>query len=770
VNSSRIPRFYQLGVEERLRVLYERGVLNDADYRALATGTYMLDPGTADRLTENVIGVFSMPLGLGLNFTINSRDYLVPMAVEEPSIIAAVSSAARLIRRDGGFTSVADEPMLIGQIQVVDIEDAVAAQQALLAHKSELLDLANAQHPNMLARGGGAKDVEVFLRGETAANGELLVVHLIVDSRDAMGANLVNTMCEALAPLVEQISGGRVFLRILSNLTDRAMVRARCVIPVARLAWGNFSGEQVRDGIVLAAEFAAMDPYRATTHNKGIMNGIDAVAVATGNDWRAIEAAAHAYAASPGHYAPLTRWTADDGGNLVGEIELPLKVGTVGGQVESNPAVRIAHTILGVSSAAELAEVMAAVGLAQNFSALRALSTDGIQPGHMRLHARSVAVAAGATGVRFDEVVNRLVASGDIKVWKARHILDVLEGRTTDTGSIHAIHTNSMPAESAVTMPEPARAEYGASFGSGKIILLGEHSVVYGRHAIATPIGLTIQADVTRQDHGRELVIARWDTDAAYDPIGAGLAEQVTALIAERLGVADQGMHVDVFPHVPRASGLGASAALAVAIIRAMADRFGLTISDREVSSLAFECEHIVHGTPSGIDNTVAAFGRSILFRNPNMASNATVPTITDIVTPASIQIVIGLTGVRSLTAHTVGIVRAGWEKNPARYEAIFSQIDELVLAGVGALRRGDLAELGELMNMNHGLLGALQVSSPELETLVGVARRAGALGAKLTGGGGGGAMIAVPEPGAAESVGSAMRQAGFVTYLTEIN
>jgi len=769
VNSSRIPRFYQLGVEERLRVLYERGVLSDADYRALATGTYMLDPGTADRLTENVIGVFSMPLGLGLNFKINARDYLVPMAVEEPSIIAAVSSAARLVRRDGGFTSVADEPMLIGQIQVVDVEDAVGAQQALLARKSEILDLANAQHPNMLARGGGAKDVEVFLRGQTAANGELLVVHLIVDSRDAMGANLVNTMCEALAPLVEQISGGRVFLRILSNLTDRAMVRARCVIPVARLAWGDFSGEQVRDGIVLAAEFAAMDPYRATTHNKGIMNGIDAVAIATGNDWRAVEAAAHAYAASTGHYAPLTSWTADDAGNLVGEIELPLKVGTVGGQVESNPAVRIAHTILGVSTAAELAEVMAAVGLAQNFGALRALSTDGIQPGHMRLHARSVAVAAGATGAHFDEVVNRLVASGDIKVWKARHILDVLEGRIADTGSIHAIHTVSIPAHAAVAMPEPAPAEHGASFGYGKIILLGEHSVVYGRHAIATPIGLTIQAEVTHQEHGTELVIARWDTDAAYDPIGAGLAEQVTALIAERLGLAGKGMRVDVFPHLPRASGLGASAALAVAIIRAIADRFGLAISDSEVSSLAFECERIVHGTPSGIDNTVATFGRSILFRNPNMASDAAAPEIADIVTPGPIQIVIGLTGVRSLTSHTVGIVRAAWEKNPARYEAIFSQIDELVLAGVGALRRGDLAELGDLMNMNHGLLGALQVSSPELETLVGVARRAGALGAKLTGGGGGGAMIAVTEPGAAESVGSAMRQAGFVTYLTEI-
>jgi hydroxymethylglutaryl-CoA reductase len=769
VKSSRIPRFYQLGVEERLRVLFERGVLSDPDYRALATGTYILDAGTADRLTENVIGVFSMPLGLGLNFHINGRDYLVPMVVEEPSIIAAVSSAARLVRLDGGFTSAAEEPMLIGQIQVVDVPDAVVARQALLARKGELLDLANAQHPNMLARGGGAKDVEVFLRGQTAANGELLVVHLIIDSRDAMGANLANTMCEAVGPLVEQISGGRVFLRILSNLSDRAMVRARCVIPADRLASENFSAEQVRDGIVLAAEFAAMDPYRATTHNKGIMNGIDAVAIATGNDWRAIEAAAHAYAAHSGRYLPLTTWSADDEGNLVGEIELPLKVGTVGGQVESNPAVRISHEILGVNSAAELAEVMAAVGLAQNFGALRALSTDGIQPGHMRLHARSVAVAAGASGARFDEVVTRLVESGDIKVWRARHILDVLEGRITDTGSIQTIRTASIPVQAAVAIPEPALSEHGPSFGFGKIILLGEHSVVYGRHAIAAPIGLTIRAEVTRQEYGTELVIARWDTDAAYDPVGAELAERVTAHIAERLGLAGKGMRIDVFPHLPRASGLGASAALAVSIIRAMADRFGQPITDEEVSSLAFECERIVHGTPSGIDNTLATFGRAILFRNPDSISDAAALEITDIVTPRPIQVVIGLTGVPSLTSATVGMVRDAREKNPARYEAIFSQIDELVLAGVGALRRGDLVELGELMNINHGLLGALQVSSPELETLVGVARRAGALGAKLTGSGGGGAMIAITEPGAAESVGSAMSEAGFTTYLTEI-
>ena len=790
MSHSRIPRFYQFSVANRLQVLYERGVLSEADFAALLDGSYILDAEKADRLTENVIGVFSMPMGLGLNFQINRRDYLVPMVVEEPSIIAAVSSAARLVRRAGGFTSVADEPMLIGQIQVLDVAEPGRARRRLVGRKKEILDLANKQHPNMVARGGGAKDIEVFLRGATAEHGELLVVHLIVDSRDAMGANLVNTMCETVATLVEEISGGRVFLRILSNLTDHAMVRARAVIPVTRLEAGDFSGERVRDGIVLANEFAMMDVYRATTHNKGIMNGIDAVAIATGNDWRAIEAAAHAYAASAGRYAPLTAWYANDGGDLVGELDLPLKVGTVGGQVESNPAVRIAHSILGVGSARELAEVMAAVGLAQNLAALKALSTEGIQPGHMRLHARSVAVAAGAEGTRFDTVVEKLVAGGEIKVWKARRILESLDSRARDgggdtsathTGGAYATHTGGdisatdtgADISATLSLQPISPAATGGNVGYGKIILLGEHSVVYGYHAIAAPIGLSIRAEATRQPSAIDLVIAGWDADVAVDgatgatgTTGPSVSNRVAALITGRLGVAEAGMRVEVFPHLPRASGLGASAALAVAVIRAVAGCFDIQISDREISDLAFECEQIVHGTPSGIDNTVATFGRPILFRKTDAPAGQ---EVSDIVTPNPIPIVIGLTGVRSLTAHTVGIVRTLWQKNPQRYDAIFSQIDGLVLAGVDALRRGDIAELGELMNINQGLLNALQVSSGEIEELVDIARRAGALGAKLTGGGGGGAMIAVAEPGRTESITTAMRRAGYATYLTEI-
>ncbi|WP_308465526.1 hydroxymethylglutaryl-CoA reductase, degradative [Rathayibacter soli] len=793
MTDSRIPKFYQLSVAERWRVLHERGIVNDADFEALADGSYRLDTEQADRLTENVIGVFSMPLGLGLNFQINGRDYLVPMVVEEPSIIAAVSSAARLVRRAGGFTSIAQTPMILGQVQVLSVPDPAAARERLLERAGEILELANRQHPNMVARGGGATGIEVLLHGATAHDGELLVVHLIVDSRDAMGANLVNTMCEAVAPLIEQISGGRVFLRILSNLADRALVHARAVIPAQRLESGQFTGEQVRDGVVRANEFAAMDRYRATTHNKGIMNGIDAVAIATGNDWRAIEASAHAYAARGGVYAPLTAWQTDADGNLVGELTIPLKVGTVGGQVESNPVVRIANSILGVETAAELAEVMAAVGLAQNLAALKALSTEGIQPGHMRLHARSVAVAAGATGALFDTVVDRLVAGGDIKVWKARRILEGVQveraraeaasasekgqSATRDAGSSASVaevtesasgDAESVAGETAASDPGASAAAMSAAVmhsGFGKIILFGEHAVVYGAHAVAAPIALGIHARAVRQRGVVELSFPQ-EEPGSPTPAVAELSSRVLALVAQQLGVGGEGIRVEVFADLPRASGLGASAAQAVALIRAVADCCGIPIDDAAVNAIAFECERIVHGTPSGIDNTVATFGKPILFRR---ADAERAPQIVPVVPPHPIPVIIGLSGVRSLTSRTVENVRAGRDRWSSLYDAIFAQIDTIARAGADALGRGDIAQLGDLMNINHGLLNALQVSSPELEMLVDVARRAGALGAKLTGGGGGGAMIALAELDNTAAVAAAMRRAGFATFATEI-
>ncbi|RJS93954.1 hydroxymethylglutaryl-CoA reductase, degradative [Salinisphaera sp. Q1T1-3] len=759
MSHSRIPQFYKFSVADRLRALLEREVISETEYDALIDGTHLLDADTADRLIENVIGAFGLPMGLGLNFSVNGQDYLIPMVVEEPSIIAAVSSAAKLVRRAGGFSSHAERPMLIGQIQVVNVPHAAHAKQAVLQAKEEILNLANSLHPNMVARGGGARDVEVITHGPTADHGEMLVVHLVVDTRDAMGANLVNTMCEGAAPLIEKITGGEVFLRILSNLTDRALVRARCAIPPELLASGDRAGTEVRDSIILANEFAEMDPYRATTHNKGIMNGIDAVAIATGNDWRAIEAAAHAYAARTGRYRSLTRWYADEAGHLVGELEIPLKVGTVGGQVESNQAVKIAHRVLGIESAAELAQVMCAVGLAQNFAAIKALSTDGIQRGHMTLHARSVAMAAGATEANFDEVVDRLVAGGDIKVWKAREIIATLDDPAPDNAGA------ASPGTSTETV---GHGDATGDFGYGKIIVLGEHSVVYGRHAIAAPIPLNVRAEVRPQAQDIDLLIPRWGVEMRFsEPEGSisSLHESIS-LIAERLGVADRGMRIDVFPRVPRANGLGASAALAVSVIRAMARAFEISMTDREISNLAYDVEKIAHGTPSGIDNTLATFGRPILFRKDDPQARA---EIRDLATPRPIPVVIGLSGVATLTAQTVGNVRAAWQKNPARYEAIFDQIDGLALAGVDALARGDIAELGDLMNIDHGLLNALQVSSWEIEELVEIARTNGALGAKLTGGGGGGAMIAVAETDRVEGVAAAMRAAGYNSFITEI-
>ncbi len=386
-------------------------------------------PGIAVGVIENAIGTFSLPLGLGLNLQVNGRDYIVPMVVEEPSVVAAVSFAAKIAREGGGFHAEADDPVMIGQVQVTGYGDPTEASRKLTARKEELLALANSFHPAMIARGGGARDIEArLLPAPEGARGEpILVVHLYIDTQEAMGANLINTMCEGIAPLVEQITGGRVFLRILSNLADRRLARASCRIPVEVLADFNLPGGAIAEGIVQASRFAQADPYRAATHNKGIMNGIDAVAIATGQDWRAIEAGAHAFACRDGQYRPLSTWTLEEG-HLVGRIELPLALGTVGGPIKVHSAVQAAMKVLRVSSARELSMVMAAVGLSQNFAAVRALGSVGIQRGHMALHARCVAVTAGARGLLVEKVANALVSAGQVKVEKAREILAAMMG------------------------------------------------------------------------------------------------------------------------------------------------------------------------------------------------------------------------------------------------------------------------------------------------------------------------------------------------------
>lgn len=423
MKTSRIPGFYKMTVSERKKMISEIHDLSDEDYHVLDGEALSTD--IADNMIENVVGTYSLPLGLGLNFLINGKNYTVPMAVEEASVVASASYIAKIVRDTGGFETEATDRVMIGQIQVIGSPDLQAAQEAIMREKDSLLQQANEAYPSIVARGGGAENLEVRILNEAADSvyQQMLVVHIYVNTRDAMGANMVNTMVESLAPSVEKLTKGKVYLRILSNLADRCLARAKCVIPPHLLGSEGFSGEEVRDGIVLAYEFADSDPYRATTHNKGIMNGIDPVVIATGNDWRAVEAGAHAYAARDGAYRSMTTWSVDDEGNLVGELELPMSIGTVGGATRVHPMAKLALEILDVKSAGELSQVIVAVGLAQNLGALKALVTDGIQKGHMALHSRSVAVAAGATGEMVDRIAKELIEANDIRLGKAKQLV-----------------------------------------------------------------------------------------------------------------------------------------------------------------------------------------------------------------------------------------------------------------------------------------------------------------------------------------------------------
>jgi len=426
MTTSRIPGFYNLPLDERLEKLAEAAGLTAGDIAALQTSNGLTDE-QADHMVENALGTFGLPLGIGLNFVVNGREVLVPMAIEEPSVVAGASFMAKLARTQGGFTASMSDPEMIGQIQVLEVKDLMSACMKLHEHKIELLAEADSVDPLLRKFGGGAHDLEVRLIEESPI-GPFLVVHLIYDVRDAMGANAVNTACEKLAPRIEEITGGRVHLKILSNLADRRLAKASCTIPLNELAFTNadggaFTGEQVRDGIIAAWAFAAVDPYRAATHNKGIMNGVDAVVIATGNDWRAIEAGAHAYAARDGRYTSLSTWGKAAEGNLVGELEMPMAVGIVGGATRVHPTAKAALKLMGVRTAGELAGIIASVGLAQNLAALRALATEGIQRGHMSLHARQVAIAGGATGDQIEQVAAQMVAEKTVRIDRAEELL-----------------------------------------------------------------------------------------------------------------------------------------------------------------------------------------------------------------------------------------------------------------------------------------------------------------------------------------------------------
>ena len=705
MSDSRIPGIYRLPVAERIERLEQLGWLSAAQAASLRAGHQVLSVGAADRMVENVIGVFGLPMAVVPNFVVNGRDCIVPLVVEEPSIVAGLSSAAGLARRSGGFEVESADSLLIGQVHVTSVADPDHAIAALKNATPRLIDSANAVHPRLAQRGGGVRDIELRFFG--LPDGEPVVaVHVLVDTCDAMGANLVNSICEAIAPDIRSICEGDVALRILSNLADRSLFTAR-----ARFMLRN----EVKDAIIRANDIALVDPYRAATHNKGVMNGVDAVAIATGNDWRAIEAGAHAFAASSGHYRSMTRWSTGRDGSLLGEITLPLKVGAVGGTLSNNASAALGLALTGAKSARELAEIMAAVGLAQNFAALRALATSGIQAGHMKLHARSLAASAGASEAEFEEVVGRLVASGEVKDWKAREILATLRSEKS-------------------TRPDGAAA--------GKVILLGEHGVVYGRRALALPIPDAVRVSVDASESRQH-----------------DLPDKFVDTLLRELGIDDRKWRIRIDSLLPLGKGLGSSAAIAVAVARAFNAKCSLGLDDLRINEIAFASEKLAHGTPSGIDNTLATYAKPMLFRNRGTLEF-------DELRPGDTPpLVVAWGDETGRTSEQVTGVRQRRERAVEHFDAVFDEMDALSRDGARHLEAADWIALGGLMNICHGLLNAIGVSTPGLESMVSIARINGALGAKLTGAGGGGSVIALC-PGHVDDVRQALQDAGFHTIV----
>lgn len=418
MKTSKYSGFYKLSTADRLEEVADFAALTEGEKEMLRRDG-ALSLKEADRMIENAIGIMPIPLGVAVNFCINGKDYLIPMATEEPSVIAAASNMARICRGNGGFQTSNTGAMMIAQIQAVNVSDVHTARLRILENRKRLIEIANAKDPFLIQVGGGMKDLEV--RVVETALGKMVVTHILVDTKDAMGANTVNTMAEALAPLIEELTGGKVYLRILSNLADQRLARARVEIDKEELG-----GVAVVDAIISAYAFAEADPYRAATHNKGIMNGIDAVVLATGNDTRAIESGAHAYAARTGQYTTLTTWEKTKNGNLAGCIELPMALGLVGGATKVHPVAKLAVKILGVQSAVELGEVIACVGLAQNLGAMKALATEGIQRGHMSLHGKNVAAMAGVPQDMADAVIQQMISEKAVRIDRAKEIMKEL--------------------------------------------------------------------------------------------------------------------------------------------------------------------------------------------------------------------------------------------------------------------------------------------------------------------------------------------------------
>ncbi len=718
--TSRIPRFYRLSVERRLAHLQRAFGLSNDEVARLRDGS-ILRIEHAVNMVENAIGVFGLPLGLGLNFLVDGREFIVPMAIEEASIIAAVSKSALIIRGGGGFTTEVDDPVMIGQVQLLGLADAEAAAQLVLEHKAEVIASANLPGQRMVERGGGVFDLECRVLDD-GDNEKMLIVHLLMDVCEAMGANAVNSACEAAAPVLAEITGGRFNLRILSNLADRRLARARFRLPLARLATADLSGEEVGRRMLEAGRLAHIDPYRAATHNKGIFNGIGAAAVALGQDWRAIEAGGHAYAARDGQYRGLTEFHIKDD-VLVGSIELPMPVGMRGGAVRSHPGVGVLRKVCGVETARELAGLLAAVGLAQTFGANLALCTVGIQQGHMALHARSVALSAGVPAVDVERVARAMLECGDVKVASAEKI----------HGEIKRQRERREPVEE---LPIEASAP-------GKVVLFGEHAVVYGHPGITASIDAGVRVRISHDPDGPRFVMPQFqqlfpveDSDHDFQRF----ARAVDVALTE-FNMGHEPVAIAVESDMAPGMGLGSSASFSVALCRALMKYRGAEASDNELLNSAQRLEAIFHGTPSGVDAATVISGGVLWFRKgpPREMVPVRMPR------PAAGLVCIVEPGTR--TIELVRQVRHSYEMNEQRVTTLLDGIGEITAAAATALGSADFALVGELMDRNHELLMRLGVSTPGLDRAVERLREQGVLGAKLTGAGGGGAVVALVAP-----------------------
>jgi hydroxymethylglutaryl-CoA reductase len=721
--TSRLPGFYRLSVEQRLAFLARTFHFTNEQIAQLRDGS-ALRVEHAVNMVENTIGVFGLPLGIGLNFIVDEREHLVPMAIEEASIIAAASKGALIIRNGGGFTTSVDEPIMIGQVQVLDLPDIDKASECVRARKNEILDRVNEADPRMSLRGGGAFDIETRLVEGGSGVGRMLVVHILVNVCEAMGANAINSVCESAGPIIESITGGRVNLRILSNLADRRISRSEFALPIDLLGDNGISGEIVASRMVEASRLAENDPYRATTHNKGIFNGICAAAIAFGQDWRAIEAGGHAYAARDGQYRALAKYSIE-GSTLVGRIELPMQVGWIGGAVDTHPAVKTLRVISGVQNSRELAGLLASVGLAQNFAACLALCTEGIQKGHMALHARSVAVSAGVSVEDVESVASEMIRRGEVKVSVAE---DILRG----------MRLRHIPARTDRELPVE-------SFAHGKVILFGEHSTVYNHPGIISTIDLGLTVKIKPDSDGPRFLNPHFkqafpipDTD---DDVRLFSRAADTAL--EMYGLQKAPIAIAVESNLVPGMGLGSSAAFSVALCSALRQFSGAPSNgqwDAELFSEAQKLEAVFHGNPSGMDAATVLSGGVIWFRKgpPREILPIRMPF------PMSGLVCIVEPGAR--TIELVERVRDFRRRDRETVDAIFTEIANVVVDAGIALGTGDEKAAGRLMVKNHELLARLGVSTPALDDAVNTLLDHGALGAKLTGAGGGGAVVALVE------------------------